>query len=93
MNVSFLVPDAPGHAFDTVTVYGMRIVGTERLNDKSYPTLHGNWNPNDTVEFSVELPKEFSDPAKGWNLTFCVGSSASCYPSSNLLKLATRADQ
>ena len=87
MKVSFIVPDVPNYTFDTIKVYGMRFLGTQRSDDRNYPTLHGRWKPNDPVEFSVRVPKEFTDPSEGWNLTLCVGSTQSCYPSSNLLKL------
>lgn len=89
MRVSFMVPDVPNETFDTIRVYGMRIVGTQRSDDRDYPTLHGSWKPNAPVEFAVQVPKEFTNPSKGWNLTFCVGTTAACYPSSNLLKLAS----
>lgn len=90
MRVSFMVPDVPNETFDTIRVYGMRVVGTQRSDDRDYPTLHGSWKPNAPAEFSVKMPKEFTDSAKGWNLTFCIGTTASCYPSSNLLKLVTQ---
>jgi hypothetical protein len=93
IKVSFLVPDVPNYTFDTITVYGMRFVGTQRSEDRNYATLHGRWKPNDPVKFSVRVPKECTDPAEGWNLTFCVGSTQSCYPSSNLLKLTGQMDK
>ena len=93
MKVSFIVPDVRNYTFDTITVYGMRFVGTQRSDDRNYPTLHGRWKPKDPVEFSVRVPREFTDPLQGWNLTFCVGSTQSCYPSSNLLKLIRQKDK
>lgn len=89
LDVSFLIPDVPDSDFETITVYGMRFVGTQRSDDKSYPTVHGHWKANDQVQFSVRVPKECADPSKGWNVTFCVGSATSCYPSPNLLTLVT----
>jgi hypothetical protein len=87
LDVSFVVPDVPNSTFDTITVYGMQIMGTQRSHDRNYPSVYGHWQPNDHVEFSVRVPKEYADPSKGWNLTFCVGSAPSCYPSANLLTL------
>jgi len=84
-DVSFVIPDAPNFIFDTITVYGLRIVGAQRSDDRNYPSVHGHWKPTDLVKFSVRVPKEYADPSQGWKLTFCVGSAASCYPSSNLL--------
>lgn len=85
LKVAFIIPDVSSYTFDTITVYGMRIVGGQRSDDTNYPSLHGSWKPNDRAEFSVRVPKECTDPSKGWNLTFCVGSTAGCYPSSNVL--------
>ena len=90
LKISFLVPDVPNDTFDTITVYGARIVGTQRSDDRDYLSLHGSWKPNQPAEFSVRVPKEFTDPSKGWILTFCVGSTAGCYPSSNLLTLISQ---
>jgi hypothetical protein len=93
IKVSFIVPDVPNYSFETITVYGMRFVGAQRLDDRNYPTLHGRWKPNDPVEFAVRVPKEVTDLSEGWNLTFCVGSTQSCYPSSNLLKFIGQKDR
>jgi hypothetical protein len=90
LDVSFVVPDVPEDTFDTITVYGVRFVGSQRSHDKSYPSIRGHWQPKDHVEFSVRVPKERADPSEGWNLTFCVGSAASCYPSANLLTLISK---
>jgi hypothetical protein len=87
LHVSFIVPDAPQFSAELITVYGMQMVGTQRLHDQNYPSVHGHWKPNERVEFSVRVPKECADAAKGWDLTFCVGTPAGCYPSANLLKL------
>jgi hypothetical protein len=87
--VAFIIPNVPNYAFETITVYGTRIVEGQRSDDKVYLSLRGSWKPNDPVEFSVRVPKEFTDPSKGWILSFCVGSTAECYPSSNLLTLVT----
>lgn len=85
LKISLVIPEVPNDSFDTITVYGTRIVGSQRSDDRDYLSLHGSWKPNDAVEFSVRVPKEFSDPSKGWILTFCVGSTSGYYPSSNLL--------
>lgn len=96
LDVSFLAPEVSGEAFNYVSVYGMRMVEGRRSDDKDYLYLRGQWKPNDRVEFSVHVPKESTDPEKGWNLTFCVGSTTpnpaqpgsltqKCYPSANVL--------
>jgi hypothetical protein len=87
LEVSFILADVHDTEFDTIKVYGLRMVGNERSNDKEYPTIKGHWQPKDKVEFSVEVPKEYTDAAQGWNITFCVGTDAVCYPSTNILKL------
>lgn len=87
LTITFLIPDDPKIAYDLITVYGTQFIGAERSHDKSYPSIHGHWEPKEQVTFTVQVPKEFTDPSKGWDLTFCVGSEASCYPSANLLTL------
>ena len=84
--VAFIVPEEPNYTFDLITVYGARIVGDKRSDNAEYLSLHGSWKPDDRVEFSVRVLKERTDRAEGWDLTFCVGSSASCIPSSNVLE-------
>jgi hypothetical protein len=86
LKVAFLVPEVPNYTFDLITVYGARFVGDQRSDNATYLSLHGTWKHDDRVEFAVRVPKERTDPADGWNLTFCVGSSASCVPSSNVLE-------
>jgi hypothetical protein len=85
LKVAFIIPEVPNYTFDLITVYGARIVGDERSDNRDYLSLHGSWKPNDRVEFSVRVPKACTDPSTGWNLVFCVGSTASCVPSSNVL--------
>jgi hypothetical protein len=96
LDVSFLTPDVSNESFNYVSVYGTRIVDGQRSNDKEYLFLHGDWKPNERVKFSVRVPKESIDPAKGWILSFCVGSATpnpaqpgtltlKCYPSANVL--------
>jgi hypothetical protein len=92
LEVSFEVPDAPDFKFDTIKIYGMQIIGKQRSHDVGYPSVHGTWHPKEHVTFSVRVPKEYADPAFGWNLTFCVGSTAACYPSPNLLTLITQTE-
>jgi hypothetical protein len=89
-DVSFVIPDEPSSSYDTITIYGMQIIGTQRSTEKSYPSVQGHWQPNDRVRFSVRVPKEYADPSRGWDLTFCVGSAKGCYPSPNLLTLITQ---
>jgi tetratricopeptide (TPR) repeat protein len=91
--VSFVIPDVPDLKFDTITIYGMQIIGNQRSHDMAYPSVHGSWQPREHVEFSVRVLKEYADSSLGWNLTFCVGSAAGCYPSPNLLTLITQNEQ
>jgi hypothetical protein len=90
LDVSFVIPDVCDLKFDTIEIYGMQIIGKQRSHDLAYPSVHGSWQPKEKVEFSVRVLKEYADPSLGWNLTFCVGSTAGCYPSSNLLTLITQ---
>jgi hypothetical protein len=87
LKVTFVVPNDPKISYDLITVYGTQFIGANRSRDHSYPSIRGHWEPNDQVTFAVQVPKEFTDPSKGWDLTFCVGSDAGCYPSTNLLTL------
>jgi hypothetical protein len=87
LKVTFVVPNDPKTAYDLITIYGTQFIGANRSHDHGYPSIRGHWQPNDQVTFAVQVPKEFTDPSKGWDLTFCVGSDASCYPSANLLTL------
>jgi hypothetical protein len=83
--VSFTVPNEPDAVFNTVKIYCTQMSGTERAQEKLYPSQQGNWKPGDRVSFSIEIPKKLADPQAGWHLTFCVGTDAACYPSPNLL--------
>jgi len=96
LEVSFLTPDASNETFNYLSVYGTRIVDGRRSNDTDFLVLHGDWKPNERIEFSVRVPKESTDPAKGWILTLCVGSeirnpaqpgtlTRMCHPSANVL--------
>jgi hypothetical protein len=85
LKVTFLVPNDPKTTYDLITVDGTQFVGANRSHDHSYPSIRGHWQPKDQVTFAVQVPKEFTDASKGWDLTFCVGSDAGCYPSANLL--------
>jgi hypothetical protein len=87
LKITFVIPDDPKTTYDLITVYGTQFIGANRSHDHSYPSTRGHWQPKDQVTFAVQVPKEFTDPSKGWDLTFCVGSDASCYPSANLLTL------
>jgi hypothetical protein len=88
LDVSFVVPPASKMTFDTIIVYGMQILDGQRSHDQNYPTVQGHWQSGDRAEFTVLIPKEVADPAKGWNITFCIGSTTGgCYPSPNLLTL------
>ena len=90
LDVSFAIPDVPDFKFDTIEIYGMQIVGRQRSHDMAYPSIRGSWQPKEKVEFSVHVLKEYADPLLGWHLTFCVGSTAGCYPSPNLFTLMTQ---
>ncbi len=89
LEVSFIVPT--GSATDRTTfvdVYESRTVAGVRSFRPAgaFEKLTGSWKPGDRVTLpQIELPKEFADPTKGWDLRFCVGSTAGCYPSPNLL--------
>jgi formylglycine-generating enzyme required for sulfatase activity len=89
LEVSFIVP--AGSATDRTTfvdVYESRTVAGARTFRPAgtFQKLTGSWKPGDRVTLpKIELPKEFADPTKGWDLRFCVGSTAGCYPSPNLL--------
>jgi hypothetical protein len=89
LKIRFTVPtQETAEKFDLILIYGLQIVGGKRsdLPSDTYPTLHGNWNIGDRVTLEVDIPKQFSDAGKGWNLTFCVGSDQGCWSSPNLLK-------
>jgi hypothetical protein len=87
LKITFVVPDDPKTTYDLITVYGTQFLEANRSHDHSYSSIRGHWQPKDQVTFAVHVPKEFTDPSKGWDLTFCVGSDANCYPSANLLTL------
>ena len=87
LKITFVVPDDAKTSYDLITIYGTQFIGADRSHNHSYPSIRGHWQPKDQVTFTVQVPKEFTDPSKGWDLTFCVGSDAGCYPSANLLTL------
>jgi len=87
LKVTFVVPNDPKISYDLITAYGTQFIGANRSHDHSYPSIRGHWKPTDQVTFDVQVPKELTDPSKGWDLTFCVGSQSTCYPSANLLTL------
>jgi hypothetical protein len=93
LKVTFVVPNDPKISYDLITVYGTQFIGAHRYHDHSYPSIRGHWQPMDQVTFAVQVPKDSADPSKGWDLTFCVGSEASCYPSPNLLNLISGKDR
>lgn|GEM_PF-2166952 len=89
--VSFIVPSEPNNpVFNMVRIYCTQITNRERTQSKIYPEMQGNWKPGDRVSFTVDVPKELANPQAGWNLTFCVGSDGACYPSPNLLEIASQ---
>jgi hypothetical protein len=97
--VSFIVPPAPKPPavvvpFNLITIYEFQIppstpanLWTQRVDlpASTYPSVQGDWKPGDRVTFRVKVPKLLADPSKGWDLVFCVGAVAACYPSPNLL--------
>jgi len=89
LQVDFTVPAAskPIAHFNLITIYGLQEEGGRRtdLPHNTFPSVRGNWKSGDRVTLQIDLPKKFADPARGWNLTFCVGSTEGCFPSPNLL--------
>jgi hypothetical protein len=90
--VNFVVPDPPdrsagSYLFNLVTLYGYQLQSDHRVDlpKDTFPPMAGDWKPGDPVRLEFDLPKEYADPVQGWNLRFCVGSTSSCLPSSNLL--------
>jgi len=92
-DVSFTVPTKPGRVFSTLKIYCTKLSGSKRVQEKLYPSKQGSWKSGDRVTFSVDVPKELADLQAGWNLTFCVGTESACYPSPNLLILASQRDK
>jgi hypothetical protein len=84
-DVSFIVPNVADQIFDTISVYRTGKVGTDQFTI-NYTTQHGNWKANDKAEFTINLPNNLANEFRDWELRFCVGSKARCYPSTNLLK-------
>lgn len=85
------LPNMPA-PFDLIKIYGSQEIGsaggrklTANLPASTFPNFHGRWNPGDCITMSVDVPKQYSDPAQGWTLTFCIGVAKGCVPSPNLL--------
>jgi len=95
LDVSFTVPAVPTpgrpYPFNLITIYGLQLYGPNRslrhmLLPSTFAPITGNWATGDPVTFSINVPKEFSDASQGWEIRFCIGSSAvGCLPSANLL--------
>lgn len=89
LQIDFIVPaDESVTNFNLITIYGLQVEGGRRsdLPQGTFPSVRGNWTSGDRVTLHVDLPKAFADPDKGWNLTFCIGTTQVCSPSPNLLK-------
>jgi hypothetical protein len=89
LQVDFTIPAADKNIahFNLITIYGLQLEDGSRsdLPPKMFPSVRGNWKSGDRVTLQIDMPKKFADPARGWNLTFCVGSTEGCFPSPNLL--------
>lgn len=77
----------PGQQFERISVYGFRVTAFGRSDapPNIFPTIPGNWKPGEKVSFEFNVPYEFSDAANGFQVRFCIGSTAGCLPSPNLL--------
>jgi hypothetical protein len=93
--ITFKAPKASSvvHApFDLIKVYGDQKTGPpgsrpNMLPVSTFPYVHGNWKPGNHITITVDVPKQYSDPSQGWNLTFCIGATnGACMPSPNLLE-------
>lgn len=84
----------PDEVFDLIKIYGLqRVEGKlSRLPETMFSPVRGNWKTGERVSFQVNVPKQFADPAHGWNLYACAGTAKGCYPSDNLLANPTLAD-
>jgi S1-C subfamily serine protease len=94
--ITFTVPQPPApppgvpvtpYPFNLVTIYGWQIANGRRtdLPPGTVNSVPGNWSSGNRVKVEFDLPQQFADSALGWDLRFCVGSTAMCVPSPNLL--------
>jgi hypothetical protein len=90
LDVSFAVP--PAHLqYDTISIYGYRMFGPnkkmrENVPASTFSSLKGNWKPAQHVTLQIDVPKQFGNPADGWQVRFCAGEGERCFPSPNLLE-------
>jgi hypothetical protein len=90
LDVSFAVP--PAHLqYDTISIYGYRMFGPnkkmrENVHASTFSSVKGNWKPAQHVTFQIDVPKQFGNPADGWQVKFCVGEGERCFASPNLLE-------
>jgi hypothetical protein len=89
LRVVFTVPPVAGlvTSYNMIEVYGFEITQGGRIDlpPQTFPTINGRWARGDVATFELDVPNQFSDPSKGWEVRFGVGSSAALYPSPNLL--------
>jgi predicted membrane metal-binding protein len=94
--VSFTVPPPSADPtlgpfqYHVIMIYGSRRYGpnvsqVERLPESTFAPVQGNWKAGARVSFTVNVPRQYSDPGRGWEVHFCVGSAERCTPSPNLL--------
>jgi hypothetical protein len=38
----------------------------------TFPDIRGKWKPGESVAFTIDVPKQYSDPANGWKVRFTV---------------------
>lgn len=90
--VQFTLPEKIGYLsvsypLHRIAIYGSRRQRVERveLPKDTFPSIAGEWKGGDSVRFEFDLPKEYADQSKGWDLRFCIGDGSGCLRSSNLL--------
>jgi hypothetical protein len=99
--VSFTIPPAPPNAANPYLTDLIKISGGQRtfpspgvpytpvapipLPPSTFPDVHASWKTGDRVNFTVQVPKQFSDPTQGWIINFCASTNKGCFPSPNLL--------
>ena len=94
LDVAFTAPIAATpnqpRPFNLISIYGLQQSGPNGsirhdLPASTFAPITGNWSSGDHIAFTIVVPKQYADVASGWDVRFCIGSSASCLPSPNLL--------
>jgi hypothetical protein len=91
LSVDFTVPPPPDPnypPYTQISIYGFQVTPGKRteLPPDTFTSVQGNWRPGNKVMLQLDVPKQFSDPAKGWFVVFCIGSpTKGCLPTPNLL--------